>query len=58
MSAFANVTKDDMINLAKLSEQQKNQTTEKIKNIFLGQTHDGESAKVFSLITEKLSEGI
>ena len=40
MSIFSNVTEQDLNNLRKLAEQQKNQRAEKIKNRILKQTHD------------------
>ena len=39
MSIYPNVTEEDMINLDKLAEQQKNQRAEKIKNKILQQSH-------------------
>ena len=40
MSTYPNVTEQDLINLRKLDEQQKNQRAEKSKNRILKQTHD------------------
>ena len=40
MSIFSNVLKQDLINLRKLAEQQKEQRSLKIRNIILKQTHD------------------
>ena len=40
MSLCSNVTEQDLINLRKLAEQQKNQRDLKIKNRILKQTHD------------------
>ena len=40
MSIYSNVTEQDLINLRKIAEQQKNQRTEKIENRILKQTHD------------------
>ena len=40
MSIYSNVTEDDLINLRKLAEQQKNERALKIKNRILKQTHD------------------
>ena len=56
MSIYPNVTKQDMINLRKLAEQQKNQRVLKIKNRFLKQTHDKKLAESLSPITKKLDE--
>ena len=39
MSVFPNVTEQDLIDLRKLVEEQKNQRAEKIKNKILEQTH-------------------
>ena len=39
MSIYPNVTEQDLHNLRKLAEQQKNQRAEKIKNRILKQTH-------------------
>ena len=54
MSIYSNVTEQDLINLRKLAEQQKNQRAEKIKNRFLKQTHDIKLAESLSPITKKL----
>ena len=54
MSIYSNVTEQDLINLRKLSEQQKNQRAEKIKNKILKQTHDIKLAESLSPITERL----
>ena len=56
MSIYSNVTEQDMINLRKLDEQQKNQRALKIKNRILKQTHDVKLAESLSPITEKLDE--
>ena len=40
MSIFSNVTEQDLINLPKLTEQEKNQRALKNKNTILKQTHD------------------
>ena len=40
MSISSNVTEQDMINLRKFAEKQKNQRGLKIKNRFLKQSHD------------------
>ena len=54
MSFYSNVTEQDMINLRKLSDQQKEQRALKIKNRILKQTHDVKLAESLSPITEKL----
>ena len=56
MSIYSNVTKQDMINLRKLAEQQKEQRALKIKNRILKQTHDIKLAETLSPITKKLDE--
>ena len=56
MSIYSNVTQDDLDNLRKLAEQQKNQRTEKTKNRILKQTHDVKLAESLSPITTKLDE--
>ena len=56
MSIYSNVTEQDLKNLRKLAEQQKNQRAEKIKNIILKQTHDIKLAESLSPITKKLEE--
>ena len=40
MSIYSNVTEQDLNNLCKLAEQQKDQRVEKIKKRILKQTHD------------------
>ena len=54
MSIYSNVTEQDLENLRKLAEQQKNQRAEKIKNRVLKQTHDIKLAESLSPITKKL----
>ena len=54
MSIYSNVTEQDLNNLRKLAEQQKNQRALKIKNRILKQTHDIKLAKSLSPITKKL----
>ena len=54
MIIYSNVTEQDLINLSKLAEQQKNQRAEKIKNRILKQTHDIKLAQTLSPITKKL----
>ena len=56
MSIYSNVTEQDLINLRKLAEQQKNQRAEKIINRILKQTHDVKLAESLSPITKKLDE--
>ena len=47
MSIYPNVTEQTLINLVKLSEQQKGQRSSKIKNKSLKQTHDKKVAENF-----------
>ena len=54
MSNYSNVTEDDLDNLRKLAEQQKNERALKIKNRILKQTHDVKLAEILSPITKKL----
>ena len=54
MSIYSNVTEDDLDNLRKLAEQQKNERAHKIKNRILKQTHDVKLAETLSPITKKL----
>ena len=56
MSIYSNVTEQDLIDLRKLAEQQKNQRALKIKNRILKQTHDIKLAESLSPITKNLSE--
>ena len=56
MSIYSNVTEQDLDNLRKLAEQQKNQRAFKIKNRILKQTHDKKLAESLSPITNKLDE--
>ena len=56
MSFHSNVTEEDLINLRKLAEQQKEQRAIKIKNRILKQTHDIKLAESLSPITKKLEE--
>ena len=53
MSICSNVTGQDIINLRKLAEQQKEQRALKIKNRILKQTHDIKIAESLSPITKK-----
>ena len=54
MSIYSNVTEQDLNNLRKLADQQKNQRAERIKNRILKQTHDVKLAESLSPITKKL----
>ena len=56
MSIYSNVTEQNLINLRRLAELQKNQRALKIKNIILKQTHDIKLAKSISPITKNLDE--
>ena len=58
MSIYSNVTEQDLINLRKLAEQQKNERAQKIKIKILKQTHDIKLAESLSPITKKLDETI
>ena len=53
MSIYSNVTEQDLNNLRKLAEQQRNQRALKIKNRILKQTHDVKLAESLSHITKK-----
>ena len=54
MSFYSNVSGQDLINLRKLAEQQKEQRALKIKYRILKQTHDKKLAESLSPITKKL----
>ena len=56
MSIYSKVTSQDLENLRRLAEQQKNQRALKIKNRILKQTHDVKLAESLSPITDKLDE--
>ena len=56
MSIYSNVTEQDLDNLRKLAQQQKEQRARKIKNRILKQTHDIKLAESLSPITKKLDE--
>ena len=56
MSYYSNVTEQDLINLRKLAEQQKNERALKIKNKVLKETQDIKLAESLSTITKKLDE--
>ena len=54
MSIYSNVTEQDLINLRKLAEQQKEQRALKIKNRILEKTHDKKLAESLSPLTKRL----
>ena len=54
MSIYSNVTEQDLDNLRKLAQQQKDHRALKIKNRILKQTHDVKLAESLSPITKKL----
>ena len=54
MSIYSNVTEQDLDNLRKLADQQKEQRALKIRNRILKQTHDIKLAESLSPITKKL----
>ena len=56
MSVYSNVTEQDLINLRKLPEQQKDQRALKIKDRISKQTHDIKLAESLRPITKKLEE--
>ena len=56
MSNYSNVTEQDLENLRKLAEQQKEQRAIKIKNRILKQTHGIKLAESLSPITERLDK--
>ena len=56
MSIYSNVTEQDLDNLRKLADQQKEQRALKIKNRILKQTHDLKLAESLSPITERLDK--
>ena len=58
MSIYSNVTEQDLDNLRKLADQQKEQRAHKIKNRILKQTHDIKLAESLSPITKKLDDVI
>ena len=53
---YPNVAEKDMINLAKLAEQQKSQRAEEVKNGSSKQKHDKIIAESFEPVTKKLEE--
>ena len=56
MSIYSNVTEQDLDNLRKIAQQQKEQRAIKRKNRTLKQTHDEKLAETLSPITKKLDE--
>ena len=54
MSIYSNVTEQDLINLRKIAQQQKEQRALKIKNRILKQTHDEKLAESLTPITKRL----
>ena len=56
MGIYPNVTQQDLINLRKLAEEQKNQRPIKIKNRILKETHDKKLAENLAPVTKKLEE--
>ena len=52
MSIYLDVTKEDMIELAKLSEQQKNERADKIEIRISKQTRDETLAETFKPLTK------
>ena len=56
MSIYSNVTEQDLDNLHKLAEQQKEQRALNIKNRILKQTHDEKLEESLSPITKKLDD--
>ena len=56
MSIYSNVTEQDLDNLRKLAQQEKEQRALKIKSRILKQTHDTKIAESLAPITRKLDE--
>ena len=56
MSIYSIVTEQDLVNLRKLAEQQKNQRALKVENRILKQTHDIKLAESLSTVTKNLEE--
>ena len=54
MSIYSNVTEQDLINLRKVAEQQKEERAPKIKNKILKQTHNEKLAESLKPITKRL----
>ena len=58
MSIYSNVTEQDLENLRKLADQQKEQRALKIKNRILKQTHDEKLAESLSSITDPITKSL
>ena len=56
MSIYSNVTEQDLINLRKLADQQKEQRDLKFRNRILKQTHDVKLEESLSPISKKIDE--
>ena len=56
MGIYSKVTEQDLMNLRKLADQQKNQRALKIESRILKQTDDIKLAESLSPITKKLEE--
>ena len=56
MSVYSNLTEQDLDNLRKLANQQKEQRALKIKNRILKQTHDVKLSEALNPVTKKLDE--
>ena len=56
MSIYSNVTEQDLVNLRKLAEQQKEQRALKIRNTILTETDDNKLVESLSPITNILDE--
>ena len=56
MSIYPKITKEDMNNLSKLADHEKEQKASKIKTRVLKQTHDEKLAETFKPITNKLEK--
>ena len=56
MSIYSNVTEQDLINLRKLAQQQKEQRAPKIRNRILKETHDIKLAESLSPITKRIDK--
>ena len=54
MSIYSNVTEQDLENLRKLANQQKNERAQQIRNKILKQTHDKKLSESLSPITKRL----
>ena len=56
MSIYSKLNEQNLINLRKIAEQQKNQRVLKIKNRILKRTHDIKIAESLSPTTKKIDE--